>query len=341
MVRRWMNFTLAALAMVLCTGCPQYHDAGVPNTISQMKTPESGASYLLYVPSSYTADYHWPLVVLCHGTRPFDAARRQIRDWVKIAEEEQFLVAAPELKGTSALGSPPPNRQIPLQEEDERNILEMVRQIRGAYQISEDRIFLCGWSAGSFGVLYTGLKHPRLFRALAVQQGNFDARYLADVQDKIDPHQPIAVIYGVADILVGPDPREAIKWLEERGANVFELEVGGGHRSHPKKVQAFFRRVLRRVPSLHIRGLSIEGRDALTVQFKTKGSFSPDSYHWTFGDGEESYVAEPIHRFAAEGTYRVVLVTTLGRRRVSRAIEIDVPQLQSLKPQRTTWDDVP
>jgi pimeloyl-ACP methyl ester carboxylesterase len=296
----------------------------------------------LYVPSSYDAGYRWPLVVLCHGTRPWDTAQRQILDWVKLAEEEQFIVVAPELRGTSALSPPPPEKQIPLQIEDERHILDVVRQIKGAYQISEDRVFLSGWSAGNFAVLYTGLKHPQLFRALAVQQGNFDSGYLVDVQDRIDPHQPVAVIYGAADLFAGPDPKDCLAWLRGRGANVFEMEVGGGHRSHPKETQSFFRRVLGRVPWLHIRVLSVEGRDAMTAQFKTRGSFAPAAYRWGFGDGAETFVADPIHRFAEPGTYRVTLEATMGGdggRVVKRAVEVTMPQLQALEPRRTEWEE--
>ncbi|MEE9295933.1 MAG: PKD domain-containing protein [Phycisphaerae bacterium] len=332
---------LAALIMLLaCGGCPRYRDADVPNAIFEKTDPHTDNPYRLYVPSNYRSDAGWPLIVLCHGTRPWDSADRQMLDWVKLAEEKGFIVAAPELSGTSALGKLPLEKQIARQLEDETRILSAVRNIRGAYNVSHDRVFLTGWSAGSYAVLYTGLRNPRTFRALALQQGNFDSGYLVDLVDRIDPHQPVCVIYGALDLLTGKDAKRCIKWLVKHQANVFRLEVSGGHRGHPEPAQQFFENVLLRVPWLHIRSFAVDGADALTVRFGTRGSFEPETYRWDFGDGQSSAVAEPTHSFGDPGTYQVTLtaVTPKGKP-VRRAVELRVPQLHAVSPQRTEWTD--
>lgn len=328
------------MIMVTGAGCPQYRNTDVPEPILQCVEPETQGEYRLYVPSTYDRSHKWPLVVLCHGTIPWDTSRRQIADWVRLAEEHGFLVSAPELVGTSGLRPPPADKQIARQQEDEQRVMRMLRHVRGGYNISPDRIFLTGWSAGGYAVLYIGLKHPDVFRAIAIQQGNFDPVFLVDVADRINPHQPVCVIHSAADIFAGTDSKDCLDWLHQHHANVFELEVPGGHRSHPKRAQEFFERVLRQIPWLHIRSFGVDGSNPLAIQFKIRGSFAPTTYAWQFGDGADSPVAEPLHRYTKPGTYRVTLLTTTPEgNEVRRAIDLKVPQLHAIKPQRTTWND--
>ncbi len=331
---------LAALPLLFCVGCPQYRDATVPNEIERRVEPQTNADYLLYVPSNYNGRHPWPLIILCHGTRPWDNADRQMLDWVKLAEEKGFLVTAVELSGTSAIPKRAVDDQIARQIDDERRILGAVRQIRGAYSISDDRIFLTGWSAGSFAVLHTGLRHPEVFRAIALQQGNFDSAYLAEVAGRIDPHQPVCVIYGSIDMLTGADAKKCVAWLEKQKANLHRLELSGGHRGHPEPTQEFFDKVLRREPWLHIRALGVDDTDPLTVHFKTRGSFVPNRFKWQFGDGQESPVSQPVHRFDRPGTYQVTLdALTPKKRKVKRNLDLTVPLQDTPALERTTWTD--
>ena len=169
-----------ALLLVACPGCPPYRDATVPGDIRKVAEPALGGDYWLYVPTTYDPAEQWALIVVCHGTVPFDYAGRQIRDWAKLAEERQFIVAAPLLEGVSIILPPPATRQLALQRKDERTILACVRHLKGGYNIAADRVFLTGWSAGAYAVLHTGLRNPHVFRALAVLQGNFNADYLTE-----------------------------------------------------------------------------------------------------------------------------------------------------------------
>ncbi len=338
MLKRLLT-TVAAVAMtILCTGCPQYRDASVPNEIRKVEISDE-KEYLLYVPSTYDRRYKWPLIMLCHGTKPFDNERRQMLDWVKLAEERRFIVAAPILVGTTSFRTDHAS-QLKRQREDEQRILAVTKHLRAAYNISSDRIFMTGWSAGNYAVLYTGLKHPETFRALGVQQGNFDVAFMSELVQKVDPHQPVAVIYSHTDVFAGSGPRETIEWLDQNQADIHELEVSGGHRGHPKETQQFFERVIREMPWLRIRTLAVDDADALTVQFKTIGSFTPVAFSWDFGDGGDSPVAAPVHHFDQPGTYTVTLQAAINKDRiVSRSVEISVPQIDAIKAIRTTWDD--
>src|SRR5690606_31584307 len=95
--------TLTLLALVCCTGCPTVSNRPAPGDVRTLREPEGGREYHLYVPTGFRPDYRMPLVVTCHGSRPFDSARAQIEEWKGLAEQRGFLVAAPELTAASAL----------------------------------------------------------------------------------------------------------------------------------------------------------------------------------------------------------------------------------------------
>jgi dienelactone hydrolase len=321
----------AVLLLILCAGCPQYRDPTVPGEIQHVSEPNFGGKYYLYVPSTYDSEREWALIVVCHGTEAFDTARRQIRDWAKLAEQEQFIVAAPELRGVRSILPPPLRRQLELQRQDERRILACVQHLKGGYNIGTDKVFLTGWSAGGFAVMYTGLRNPNVFRALAVLQGNFNAEYLAEVAQDIDPYQPVYVLYGSTDILAGGEGHDCVDWLHKHGAAVTEEEIAGFHKNHPKQAFGFFERVVRKVPWLHIRAMADDPADPLTVRFKTRASFEPVRYLWSFGDEATSPIASPVHTYPSDGQYTVTLtVETPKGKTVRRATEIALPLPSSL-----------
>lgn len=324
--------TFALLTMCFCAGCPQYADPTVPNPIRRVEEPSTENDYFVYVPSRYQPGQPCPLVVLCHGTTPWDTALRQIRDWVSLAEDKNFIVAAPKLVGTRGDIPPPPHKQIRYQREDERTILATVRHVSGANHIDPTRVFLTGWSAGGYAVLHTGLRHPEVFRALTIMQGNFDKRFLTDAEDHIDPYQPVYAIYGTTDVLTGGQSKDCMEWLYDHNAYVFDGQVSGPHRAHPKAAHEFFEKVIKEIPWLTVRATAANGNDPYTIEFKVRASFRPAGYRWTFGDGSTSSTAQPSYKFE-EGTHEVTLETAMpSGKRLKRNIRVDVPH--SLFPEK-------
>lgn len=315
----------ALLVVCCCTGCPQYADPTVPNPIRRVKEPSTQGKYFIYVPSGNVPNEPCPLVVLCHGTTPWDSSLRQIRDWVQLAEANNFIVVAPNLKGTRGDFPPPPHKQIRKQQDDERTILATVRHVSGANHIDPARVFLTGWSAGGYAVLHTGLRHPEIFRAITVMQGNFNELYLADAVDHIDPYQPVYVIYGTVDVLTGGQTRACMDWLYDHNAYVFDGKVPGPHRSHPKAAHEFFEKITRDVPWLSLRAFTTDMDDPHLVRFKAQASFQPAAHRWTCDDGQQSSLTEPSFKFA-EGTHTVTLETaTPDGKRLKRTIRVKVP----------------
>jgi dienelactone hydrolase len=311
----------------LLAGCSQYVDPNVPEPIRPYVEPEFGTQYLLYRPAGYDGDHAWPLIVTCHSSFP-DSPDKQIRVWTQLAESYGFLVAVPALQGNKAVFPPKPPKQIELQRDDERHILAAVRHIRAAHNISEDRVFIHGWSAGAYTALYTGLRYPEVFRAVALSHPRFDEGYLADAEGAMDPFQPVLVDYELSDAVAGKHARRCVEWLQDRSAELTVDAYGSSREVDADRVVAFFEEVVRSRPWVRIRALPASGTNPLQVQFKLQCTCRPQTYHWEFGDGEGSTAGQPVHAYAAPGTYVVVaVITDADGTEYRRSARLKVPEM--------------
>ncbi len=320
------TFALCGLAL-LSAGCPVTQTLPAPGQRLTLRDPQFKREYHLYVPSYYHAQRRWPLVVTCHGTRPFDTAPAQLDEWKGLAEARGFLVAAPELVGTSAL-EPAVSAQIGKQVEDEKAILAIVRDISAARNIDDTRVFLTGWSAGSYAVLYTGLRHPDIFRALVVRQGNFKAEYFEPCVPFLDRYQPVLFIFGNLDPLKD-EGLKAIDWLKGHALEPQRIERTGPHRRDPEPVYSFFVDVVRHRPWIRIT-IEDDPQDPMTVRLGVKASFEPARYLWDFGDDSpRTNVATPVHRYQRPGAFTVKLAAyTGGDRTFVRQIQLKIPRVR-------------
>lgn len=322
---RLVMVSLGCLVCIVTTGCSQYIDPNVPEPIHPCLEPEFGGDYLLYRPSGYNREQAWPLVVTCHAGFP-DSPGKRIRAWTQSAETHGFLVAVPTLEGTRKRISADVRRQLPLQRRDEERILATVRHVRAGHNISTDRILLHGWSSGAYAALHTGLRHPDVFRAIALSQPAFEEGYVSEADDLIDPHQPVFVEYGLVDTMTGKHARRCVDWLRKRGVNLTDDLTGTVRPNSAGRCVEFFEDVVRNMPWMRIRAFSSGGSNPMAVQFKAQCSFAPAGYRWAFGDGETSGTPEPVHVFAGPGVYRVSLTADRTKGHPCRRIvDVKVP----------------
>lgn len=323
-------FRLAAICPVafLFAGCMVPINPDLPAETRLIKEPLTEAMYYLYVPSNYDPRKTWSLVVTCHGTPPWDTAKFQVDEWSPLAEDKGFIVIAPKLKGTRGDFPPPLIKQIERQRHDEKHILAAVRHTQAAYNIAPDQVFITGWSAGGYAVLFTGLRHPEIFRAAAVRQGNFDPRFVAPCVPFLDRYQPIYVLYGSLDVLVIDQSKQALEWLRDHQMFAWEHEIFGSHRRHPKLAYDFFKKCVKQYPWLRIQTFRRPGDPPLAVRLKATGSPVPTAFAWSFGDDSAvSHQPLPYHLYAETGTYTVKLAARIGKRPpIRRKIEIEMPR---------------
>ncbi len=307
------------LLMAAVVGCPATQ-SWPDHPVYEIKESQTKAPYLLYVPKVYAEERSWPLVVLCHGTIPFDTPDLEMREWAKFAEYEGIIVAAPTLEGTNGAFPPPPERQKELQRADETRILSIVEEIKRRYYIAEEKVFLTGWSAGAYAILHTGLGHPDVFRALYIRQGNFDEIFMDVPESVTNDWQIIKIVHGKGDI-VRDQTTACIEWLRERGFWVEPEEIAGFHRRiDPKLAWDFFKDVIKHRPWIRINAHQSDADNPLRVRFSIDATPKAVDQKWYFGDGGESYEPAPVHTYPSSGRYEVwVNVTIEGGKTYQRS----------------------
>jgi len=318
---------MALLGMSLALpGCSELIQPDLPGTLQRHVEPTSSRVYHLYRPANYDRDLYWPLIVVCHSGFP-DSADAQLRHWVTQAESRGFLVLAPELMSTSAVIPPDSVEQLKRQDADEEHILASVQHVMGGYHVSRDRVFLYGYSGGALAALPTGLRNPETFRAVSLLQPAFRSDAMSSIPGGVDPYQLVHLVRNSSTPLHGKACEECAAWLRSNNVNLRDDPFGKPRAAEIDPAVSFFDDVARHFPLVHVRALPAEQSGPLAAQFKLHTSFDPAKHHWTFGDGDESPVAEPVHVYAKPGTYPVtVQVADTKGRTTKRTVLLDVPQ---------------
>ena len=315
------------LALLIPCGCSQLVDPNVPEPLRPRVEPVHGGDYLLYRPSRYERRLSWPLIVACHGGVG-DSPNRRLRAWTQLAEQYGFLVIAPTLEGPGGWFARKPEEQQALQRRDEERILAAINHVRAGHSVSEDRIFIHGWSAGAYSALFVGLRHPDLFRAVALSQPKFDEAYIADVGGTIDHHQPVYVNYSVEDGITGKHGRRCVDWLRAVRANLIEDNIGPVTHLDTERPIAFFRETVRKTPWLVIDAAAAPGGNPLEVRFTLRASFDPGKCAWRFGDASQGIAADTVHAYGESGTYDVeVTVDGPDGAPLNRRVRLTVPEM--------------
>ncbi len=187
--------------------------------------------YRVYVPKGYAASKGTPLVVALHGLGAnedsFFDSYSQLPP--QLAEKHGFLMAAPlgyrpdGFYGSTMMGGTDAasRRRV---EYSEKDVLEVLRLMKAAYNVDESRIYLMGHSMGAIGTWALGAKYPQTWAALVPFSG-VGSPALAEQMKGI----PQFVVHGDADNTVNVSgSRNMVAALKKAGADVTYIEVPGG-----------------------------------------------------------------------------------------------------------------
>jgi poly(3-hydroxybutyrate) depolymerase len=127
--------------------------------------------YALYVPRQYSPEKKYPLVVSLHGPqsnhrlnmrRLFGRGNRigetdaeATRYW-PVLKDVDFIVASPLARGTMGY------KWVA-----EKDVYDVIADVKRRFQIDEDRVYLTGLSMGGGGALWLGLTRPDVWAAIA------------------------------------------------------------------------------------------------------------------------------------------------------------------------------
>ncbi|NBB96107.1 MAG: prolyl oligopeptidase family serine peptidase [Planctomycetes bacterium] len=230
---------LVASAGLLC-GCPITQTQDTPARHFSERAPASGMTYCIYVPSNYTSETAWPLVITLHGTFPWDVAEFQIREWKALAEKRGFIVVAPKCGSLSTQGILPVSQSWRLSDlaEDAQGILDVLETVSRKYNIKRNRVLLTGFSSGGYPMYYTGLRNPETFHAMVARACNFERAVVDDAELTPQTRRiPTMIFVGKDDPALQGDSWAAYRWLHRHGWNKHSAkrkETDGGHLRRPE-----------------------------------------------------------------------------------------------------------
>jgi predicted peptidase len=202
--------------------------------------------YALFVHSKYAKDQKTPLVVALHGLGGNPQQMIRSKGLTEQAEKYGYIVVAPMgynssgwygVKGPGGTGKGgkggfgkgkgkdgPEN----LRELSEKDVMNVLAEVRKEFNIDEKRIYLIGHSMGGAGTWHLGTKYADIWAGLApIAPAAFGQ---PTGLDKIK-HIPVIVVQGDKDNLVpATGTRRWVDMLKELGVTHEYLEIpGGGH----------------------------------------------------------------------------------------------------------------
>lgn len=130
--------------------------------------------YSLYVPPSYRGDRPFPVVVALHGLG--GTAHRMLPVLFGLYDEHESRTHAdrhlPPLPDTGALLVAPFGfGDTGYRAMGERDVLDVLEQVRAAYRVDDDRVYMTGLSMGGIGAAGVPLHNPDRFAATAALCG--------------------------------------------------------------------------------------------------------------------------------------------------------------------------
>ncbi|MCI0390491.1 MAG: prolyl oligopeptidase family serine peptidase [Acidobacteria bacterium] len=180
--------------------------------------------YRFYIPKNYEAKKKWPMIVALHGMGGDENSfftgynNGAIR---RIAEERGYIVVCPKGRGPVSM----------YLASAERDVIDVIKEMKRDYSIDEDRVFLMGHSMGGYGTWSIAVNNPDLFAALGPISGG--GTPLSRPRLKAITRVPWIVVHGDNDPTVPvEESRKMVKAGKELGIEIKYIEVPGGNHSN-------------------------------------------------------------------------------------------------------------
>ena len=205
---------------------PRSESGGI---IHEYNGTSSRGGFSLYVPEYYAADRAWPLVMALHGGS--GNGRNFLWSWLRDARSLGAILIAPTATG--------PTWALMGDDADTPNLLRILDQVRGRWNIDSRRLLLTGMSDGGTFCYVTGLDGASPFTHLAPVSATFHP-LMAEMADAERLRGlPIFLVHGRLDwmfpVQVARHTREA---LSAAGADVSYHEIDDLSHCYPREINA-------------------------------------------------------------------------------------------------------
>lgn len=200
--------------------------------------------YGLSVPTAYSPTRETPLIVALHGAGSGIRYMMEYGNLLELAERHGYIVATPmgfneqgwygargpgnDFNGKRANPGP-----ANLGELSEQDVLNVLHEVRSAFNIDAHRVYLIGQSMGGGGTYWVASRTPQTWAALAVMAPAVAPKgeqpYITPAILEKVAHLPIMVIQGDADQAVDViGTRAWVAAMTALGMSYEYIEVPGG-----------------------------------------------------------------------------------------------------------------
>jgi predicted esterase len=174
--------------------------------------------YQVFVPAAYDKAKAYPLVIALHGMGGDENSYFQAyaQGAFKVeAEKRGYVVACPKGRKSASMYIG----------DAEKDVMDVIAEVRRDYNIDPDRIYLTGHSMGGFGTWSVAMSHPDVFAALApVAGGSNNPAGMSKIA-----HIPQIVVHGDSDPTVSVERSRAMVAAGKKlGVELKYIEVPGG-----------------------------------------------------------------------------------------------------------------
>jgi predicted peptidase len=176
-------------------------DARIETRSYFMIEAQKTMTYDVFVSKKVASGEPAPLIIFLHGLGT--PARRLLPGLLDEAEKRGYVIAAPvgyNLQGWYGANgqTSPTSTPANLGELSEKDVMNVLDQMRTTLSIDERRIYLLGQSMGGAGALYLGPKYSRTWAALGASAPALRRHQSSSVLETI-PTMPVILIHGDAD----------------------------------------------------------------------------------------------------------------------------------------------
>lgn len=126
---------------------------------------ESLQPYSIYIPNSAKDKQIRKLVISLHGSGSDDTSVFNNHLDIKLAEEQDIIIAAPFARGTSHCYCP---------EECLCDVVELTKKLVDLFNIDKSQVFLSGFSMGGYGVLRVYDYCPKIYKGIIILSGHYN-----------------------------------------------------------------------------------------------------------------------------------------------------------------------
>jgi poly(3-hydroxybutyrate) depolymerase len=240
-------FQFAIISLLLVTGAASFAQTLQPGP--QVLTffsdvDDTEQPYGLYLPKKFSVTKKYPLVIMLHGAGSnHRLALRRVFGKSNVPNETDveatlyfpawkdvdYIVASPYARGTMGY-----------QSIAEKDVYDVLADVKRRFPIDDDRVYLTGLSMGGGGTLWLGLSRPDIWAAIAPV-----CPAPPDGTDELAPNAlnyPVHIFHGDADPLVRPaGVREWVKRFDSLETKIEYTEYPGvGHNSWENAYQDGF-----------------------------------------------------------------------------------------------------